>query len=173
MVVWGFYSATLQRRVSFMLSQVSSAVWGVLLGAMLPAKISAVLWATLTAVQSFLQSVPKLRLHPGRHMSNYSLKTIKVLILRKANSFNEDRHSTEIAIFCPTFELAKTVCECFSLGGLKLDGQVAEVQVWVALSSAHLEDNRRQVDLYGRPCSPGRGPARSESNAKHRTIPSQ
>ena len=83
------------------------------------------------------------------------------------------RHSTEIAIFCPTFELAKTVCECFSLRGLKLDGQVAEVQVWVALSSAHLEDNRRQVDLYGRPCSPGRGLARSESNAKHRTIPSQ
>ena len=89
----------------------------------------------------------------------------------KASPVN--RHSTEIAIFCPTFELAKTVCECFSLGGLKLDGQVAEVQVWVALSSAHLEDNRRQVDLYGRPCSPGRGPARSESNAKHRTIPSQ
>ena len=83
------------------------------------------------------------------------------------------RHSTEIAIFCPTFEMPKTVCECFSLGGLKLDGQVAEVQVWVALSSAHLKDNRRQVYLYGRPCSPGRGPARSESNAKHRTIPSQ
>ena len=54
------------------------------------------------------------------------------------------RHSTEIAIFCPTFELAKTVCECFSLGGLKLDGQVAEVQVWVALLLTFECSSRRQ-----------------------------
>ena len=54
------------------------------------------------------------------------------------------RHSTEIAIFCPTFELTKTVCECFSLGGLKLDGQVAEVQVWVALSLTFECSSRRQ-----------------------------
>ena len=29
------------------------------------------------------------------------------------------RHSTEIAIFCPTFEVPKTVCECFKSRRLK------------------------------------------------------
>ena len=29
------------------------------------------------------------------------------------------RHSTEIAIFCPTFEMPKTVCECFKSLRLK------------------------------------------------------
>ena len=113
--------------------------------------------------------------YPCCLMNCFKNKAVIFLLTNTAllSLMEDSRHSTEIAIFCPTFELAKTVCECFSLGGLKLDGQVAEVQVWVALSSAHLEDNRRQVDLYGRPCSPGRGPARSESNAKHRTIPSQ
>ena len=52
--------------------------------------------------------------------SGFSFKSLSVtgkILLIQSN--HDPRHSTEIAIFCPTFEIPKTVSECFKSRRLK------------------------------------------------------
>ena len=51
-----------------------------------------------------------------KHFSDFIFELQNLLILKIMLT---DRHSTEIAIFCPTFEMPKTVCECFKSRKLK------------------------------------------------------